>query len=466
MDDMDRKDGSLEAIKMSAEDGNPVSQFQLGLAYYYGEGVEQDHNAAARWFAESAKQGYVHAKTALGVCFRRGEGVLPDYIEAVSLFRLAADQGDLSAIYNLALCYHLGQGVSQDHETAADLFRRAAELGCVSERYPFDSVPHEVIPEPETPDEALRLYREAIAKFDTLSARFQEDSLNKDSAAFVADENLKKIGLLSKKKAELEKTLAEHEAESEQLRKRMEQQKTDYESRIRADKDSADRQEKQLRDEIAALVSKADTLLDDLEQAKGTILNKNVQVSQLRVALGKEQNASSQKDRTIHELQDGISSRDAKIRAHEESIAEQGAEIGRLYTQKPFVKKVNILRWMDIFSIACLSVLGYVIYSSYDIGILRLYDDELYRCFGLALAVIALNILMLISLAKRSFIIHALLCTVELGAAAFTIIIITEYFFPAMVVAIPYGLITLWRICASPIKEIYFEDQRDLWINR
>lgn len=457
MDNMDRKDESLEAIKADAEGGNPVSQFRLGLVYYHGEGTEQDHNAAARWFAESAKQGYVRARTALGVCCRRGEGVLPDYIEAVNLFRLAADQGDLSAIYNLALCYHLGQGVSQDHETAADLFRRAAELGCISERYPFGSVPHEVIPEPETPDETIRLYREAIAKVDTLSVRLREDSLNKDSVAFEADENLQKIGLLSKEKAELEKAITEHNAESEQLRKRMEQQKADYESRIHAAKDSADRQEKQLRGEIATLVSKSDTLSDDLKKATETIRNKNVQISRIRGDLSNEQNASSQKDRTIHELQDEISSRDVKIRAHEESITKQAAEIGRLNTQKPFVKKVNILRWMDFFSMVSLFVLGYVIYFSYDIGILHLYDDELYMCFGLALVAIALNILMLISLTKKRFIIHALLCIAELAAVAFTIIIITANFFPAMVVAIPYGLIALWRICASPIKEIYFE---------
>lgn len=457
MDEIDRKDESLEAIKASAEGGNPVSQFRLGLTYYYGEGTEQDHNAAAHWFEESAKQGYVHARTALGVCYRRGEGVLPDYIEAVNLFRLAADQGDLSAIYNLALCHQLGQGVSQDHETAADLFRRAAELGCVSERYPFDSVPCEVIPEPETSDEAMRLYRETTAKLDTLSVRFREDSLNKDSTAFLADENLQKIGLLSKKNAELEKALAEHKAESEQLQKRIEQQKADYESRIRTDKNSADRQEKQLRSEIATLVSKVDTLSGDLKQATETVRSRNLQISQLREELCTEQDASSQKEKTIHELQEKISSRDEKIQELRRSIAKQTDEIGRLNTQKPFVKKVNILRWMDIFSIACLFVLGYIIYSSYDMGILHMNQYELEICFKMALAVITLNIMMLISLAKRRFIVHTLLCTAELAIAADTIIVITVYFLPAMVAAIPYGLITLWRICASPIKEIYFE---------
>lgn len=456
MDDMNRNGGSLEAARAGAESGNPVSQFRLGLAYYYGEGTKQDHNAAAHWFEESAKRGYVHAKTALGVCYRRGEGVLPDYIEAVNLFRPAADQGDVSAIYNLALCYHLGQGVSQDHEAAADLFRRTAELGNISEHYPFDSVPHEVIPEPETPDEAMRLYREATAKVNILSARFREDSLNKDSAVFVADENLQKIDLLSREKAELERALAAHKAESEQLKKQMEQQKADCESRICAAKDSADRQEKQLRGEIAALVSKADTLSDDLKQARETIRNRDVQNSRLLEDLGREQNASSQKDRTIHELQNKIYNQDARIQAQENSITSQAVEIGRLNTQKPFVKKVNILRWMDFFSIACLIVLGYVIYSSYDIGFLYLYDDERYICLGLALGAVILNILMLACLAKGRFIIHALLCTVELAAVAFTVVAITVYFSPAMVAAIPYGLITLWRICASPIKEIYF----------
>ena len=47
----------------------------LGIAYYYGEGVAQDHTAAAMCFRRAAEQGHAGAQYNLGVAHHNGQGV-------------------------------------------------------------------------------------------------------------------------------------------------------------------------------------------------------------------------------------------------------------------------------------------------------------------------------------------------------------------------------------------------------
>lgn len=49
----------MEELIKQAEQGNAEAQFQLGLAYYNGEGIEESHEKAFRWWMKTAKQEYV-----------------------------------------------------------------------------------------------------------------------------------------------------------------------------------------------------------------------------------------------------------------------------------------------------------------------------------------------------------------------------------------------------------------------
>jgi TPR repeat protein len=60
--------------------------------YYYGEGVSQDINEAAKWFRLAAEQGYAKAEYNLGLMYDKGEGVRQDTNEAFKWYRLAAEQ--------------------------------------------------------------------------------------------------------------------------------------------------------------------------------------------------------------------------------------------------------------------------------------------------------------------------------------------------------------------------------------
>jgi uncharacterized protein len=119
---------ALRLIRSLANDGDAEAQFNLGLMYMTGKGVQQDYAAAVIWFQKAAEQGYALAQSNLGVFYRDGRGV-PQDSAAVRWLRKAADQGDAVAQYLLGDQYAKGAGVSQDYSEAMIWFRKAAEQG-------------------------------------------------------------------------------------------------------------------------------------------------------------------------------------------------------------------------------------------------------------------------------------------------------------------------------------------------
>ena len=120
---------ALRLIRPLANDGNATAQFNLGVMYLTGRGVQQDYSAAALWFRKAAEQGYALAQTNLGTLYRDGRGVTQGYAEAVIWYRKAADQGDAVAEFLLGNQYAFGKGVPQDYSEAMRWFRKAAEQG-------------------------------------------------------------------------------------------------------------------------------------------------------------------------------------------------------------------------------------------------------------------------------------------------------------------------------------------------
>jgi TPR repeat protein len=109
--------------------GDAEAQFDLAVAYDYGDGVRKDDGEAARWYRRAAEQGHPSAQNDLGYLYETGEGVGPDMAEAVRWYRRAAGQGLALAQNNLGLLHQSGKGVERDDGAAAQWFRRAAEQG-------------------------------------------------------------------------------------------------------------------------------------------------------------------------------------------------------------------------------------------------------------------------------------------------------------------------------------------------
>jgi TPR repeat protein len=84
---------------------------------------------AARLYQQAAEQGDAVAQFDLGVCYEHGKGVQYDMGQAVALYRLAIAGGCVDANANLGLCFEKGRGVPLDRAEAEPLYQLAAQTG-------------------------------------------------------------------------------------------------------------------------------------------------------------------------------------------------------------------------------------------------------------------------------------------------------------------------------------------------
>ena len=113
----------------SASLGHAFAQFNLGLLYKYGRGVEQSDLQAFIWFCKSANQGCSAAQNSVGELYEKGRGVLQNFNSAVEYYLKSAEQKNDRGQYNLGRMYASGQGIARDPVMAARLFRMSLDQG-------------------------------------------------------------------------------------------------------------------------------------------------------------------------------------------------------------------------------------------------------------------------------------------------------------------------------------------------
>jgi TPR repeat protein len=117
---------AMRMARPLAAAGDARAQSMLGLLYYRGQGVPQDHGEASRWFRRAADQDDIAAQFHLGIMFAKGQGVPQDKAQAAKWFGRAADLGDAQAQYNLGLFYARGEAGEPDNISAHMWFNLAA----------------------------------------------------------------------------------------------------------------------------------------------------------------------------------------------------------------------------------------------------------------------------------------------------------------------------------------------------
>ncbi|KAL9185314.1 hypothetical protein ACHAXT_003091 [Thalassiosira profunda] len=121
----------LKMLKDLAENGDADAMVYYGMCLNEGRaGMDPDSNAAVRWLKRCVDI-YEHPQSLyeLGVAFYTGEGVVEDEEEAVRLFQLAAGKDHAAASYMLGDCLLDGIGVDMDRGMALEWLVRSAELG-------------------------------------------------------------------------------------------------------------------------------------------------------------------------------------------------------------------------------------------------------------------------------------------------------------------------------------------------
>jgi histone arginine demethylase JMJD6 len=122
-------DQRIAWLRKAAATGRTDAQYNLGVCFHSGQGVEQDSKQAAAWYRQAAAQGEVNAQYGLALMYRTGQGVRPDLEQAAVLFQKAADQGSAEAQCSLGEMYRIGDGVRQDAKQAVALFQKAVDQG-------------------------------------------------------------------------------------------------------------------------------------------------------------------------------------------------------------------------------------------------------------------------------------------------------------------------------------------------
>ena len=125
-----KEEGNFEEavtwFRKAAERGDSIAQFNLGVCYGKGQGVEQDAAMAFSWFQKSAEQGLASAQYNLGLYYYQGKGVQKDAAKAVYWYTKAAEQGNGDAQLNLAVSFMEGDGTKKSISSAIPLLEKAA----------------------------------------------------------------------------------------------------------------------------------------------------------------------------------------------------------------------------------------------------------------------------------------------------------------------------------------------------
>tara|TARA_Y100001936_G_scaffold55005_1_gene53853 strand:- start:2206 stop:3153 length:948 start_codon:yes stop_codon:yes gene_type:complete len=120
---------SLKLMLPLAKKGFSKAQYNLGVMYDKGKGVDKNIKKAKKWFQFAAEQGHDKAQYNLGLIYGKGKGIEKDYSKAFKWLSLAADQGNGKAQTNLGWMYETGKGMKKDFKKAAYWYQLASDQG-------------------------------------------------------------------------------------------------------------------------------------------------------------------------------------------------------------------------------------------------------------------------------------------------------------------------------------------------
>lgn len=156
----------LSDLKVKAEKGDAVAQYDLARRYAAGTGAPKDEAAALQWYLKSAARDHIPAFVSLGSVYAHGFGVKQDWAESIRWYRKAARAGNRIAQHNLGLDYEHGHGVERDYEIAGQWYALGAEQGQPRCQYNLGQLWETGKGRPVTPIAAFIYYSLATAHDD------------------------------------------------------------------------------------------------------------------------------------------------------------------------------------------------------------------------------------------------------------------------------------------------------------
>jgi len=145
--------------QVQTDTNSAKNDYDKGLKYQYGEGVQKDNSTAFQLFMSSARQGYAPAQYKLGTAYAYGEGVDKDEYEAARWYNRAARQGYAIAQRNLGVMYLNGEGVEKSKPMAMAWYSILADAGNVMDIRRRDMLDEELSPQEK---EEARQFKDQI----------------------------------------------------------------------------------------------------------------------------------------------------------------------------------------------------------------------------------------------------------------------------------------------------------------
>ncbi len=94
-DGVEVNEDPFELIRISAEQGFPTAQYNMGIIHETGYlWMQKDEKQAFAWYRKAANRGCAEAMTAVGMCLYKGVGTEPNLSDALSWLKEAATQGE------------------------------------------------------------------------------------------------------------------------------------------------------------------------------------------------------------------------------------------------------------------------------------------------------------------------------------------------------------------------------------
>jgi len=126
---------ALKWLKLSAKQGNGISQYELGRAYSKGLlGLQKNEKTALTWYTKAKNQGHPRALYNIGNMYRQGRaGLKINYKQAIIHYKKADEamqnfrnQHHANALYNIGYLYlQGGYGIQRDVKKAYKYFSKA-----------------------------------------------------------------------------------------------------------------------------------------------------------------------------------------------------------------------------------------------------------------------------------------------------------------------------------------------------
>ena len=118
----------MDALRLRAEQGDAVAQYNLASSYATGKNAANDLKAALYWFEKSASAGLPNAQTSMGWAYMSGYlGLALDYKLALEWNLKAANQGFGEGSSNIGLLHENRWGVPVNYAEAAKWYLKAIE---------------------------------------------------------------------------------------------------------------------------------------------------------------------------------------------------------------------------------------------------------------------------------------------------------------------------------------------------